>query len=65
MLGISIIVASIDRGIPLHKSLKNQRVKRHESFMKRQRIIAEGAVTEGDSSKTLDAVEEKLKKHKL
>lgn len=62
MLGISIIVASIDRGIPLHKSLKNQRVRRHESFMKRQRVIAEGAVTSSDSSKTIDAVEEKMKK---
>ncbi len=61
LLGISIIIASIDRGIPLHKSLKNQRVKRHESFMRRQRIVAEGAVTNGDASKTLDKVEEKMK----
>lgn len=62
MLGISIIIASIDRGIPLHKSLKNQRVRRHDSFMKRQRIFAEGSVTSGDASNTIDAVEEKLKK---
>lgn len=61
LLGISIIIASIDRGIPLHKSLKNQRVKRHESFMRRQRIVAEGAVTNRDASKTLDKVEEKMK----
>ena len=47
MLGTSIIIASIDRGFPLHKSLKNQRVKRHEGFMKRQRIIAEGQVSQG------------------
>jgi len=64
MLAISIIVASIDRGIPLHRSLKNQRVKRHESFMKRQRVISEGPITEGDSAKTLSLVEEKLKKLK-
>lgn len=62
MLGISIIVASIDRGFPLHKSLTKQRVKRHESFMRRQRVIAEGTITEGDSTKTLAQVEEKLKK---
>lgn len=60
MLGVSIIIASIDRGIPLHKSLKNQRVKRHTSFMKRQRIIAEGLPTE-KSENTLTAVEQKLK----
>ncbi|MBD8025263.1 cytochrome c biogenesis protein ResB [Ureibacillus sp. Re31] len=61
MLAISIIVASIDRGLPLHRSLKNQRVKRHTSFMKRQRIVAEGPVTEGDPSKTLNLIEEKMK----
>lgn len=57
MLGISIIVASIDRGVPLHKSLTKQRVKRHASFMKRQRVIAEGQASE----ETLNLVEEKMK----
>lgn len=64
MLAISIIVASIDRGIPLHRSLKNQRVKRHASFMKRQRVIAEGSITEGNQAQTLNLVEEKMKKLK-
>ncbi len=59
MLGISIIVASIDRGIPLHKSLTNQRVKRHESFMKRQRIVAEGEVA--NSEQTLAVIEKEMK----
>ncbi|MFC5559615.1 cytochrome c biogenesis protein ResB [Ureibacillus thermophilus] len=62
LLAISIIVASLDRGIPLYKSLKNQRVKRHESFMKKQRIVAHGPVTEGDPSKTLELVAEKMAK---
>lgn len=60
MLGISIIVASIDRGLPLHKSLTTQRVKRHVSFMKRQRIVAEG-VPSAEGEDTLALVEEKLK----
>ena len=60
LLGVSIIIASIDRGVPLHKSLKNQRVKRHENFMKRQRVIAEGKTTV-EQANTLDLVEEKLK----
>lgn len=64
MLGISIIVASLDRGLPLHRSLKNQRVKRHSSFMKRQRVVAEGPVGEGTKGKTLDLVEEKMKELK-
>lgn len=62
MLAISIVVASIDRGFPLHRSLKNQRVKRHESFMKRQRIVAEGPVADGaDPAKTLNLIEDKMK----
>src|SRR5690606_39591921 len=54
---------SIDRGIPLHKSLKNQRVKRHTNFMKRQRIIGEGKPTE-TPEQTLQLVEQSLKKLK-
>lgn len=60
MLGVSIIIASIDRGFPLHKSLTNQRVKRHMNFMKRQRVVANGAVTE-HQEQTLELVEQKLK----
>lgn len=60
MLGVSIIIASIDRGFPLHKSLKNQRVKRHINFMKRQRLVANGVAT-GQQEQTLELVEQKLK----
>ncbi|PCD83910.1 cytochrome C biogenesis protein [Lysinibacillus fusiformis] len=59
MLAVSIIIASLDRGIPLYKSLKNQRVKRHESFMKRQRIFGEGQIT-ADAEETLDKVAQKM-----
>lgn len=41
MLAASIIVASIDRGVPLFKALYNQRVKKHPNFMKRQRFTTE------------------------
>lgn len=63
MLAVSIIIASLDRGLPLYKSLKNQRVKRHESFMKRQRIVAEGQVS-ASPDETLDKVEKKMKEMK-
>lgn len=58
LLAVSIIVASIDRGLPLHKNLKNQRVKRHANFMKRQRVIANGEASKGQP---LDAAEQQLK----
>ncbi|WP_211654378.1 cytochrome c biogenesis protein ResB [Planococcus alpniumensis] len=56
MLAISLIIASLDRFVPLYRSLKNQRVLRHSSFMRKQRILAEGP---GDPD-TLKKAEEKL-----
>lgn len=38
MLALSIIAASIDRGVPLFKTLYKQRAKKHDSFFKRQRL---------------------------
>ena len=58
MLGISLIVASLDRFVPLYKSLKNQRTKRHESFMKRQRLFGQGENILGEDALTKS--EEKL-----
>ncbi|MGG0667051.1 cytochrome c biogenesis protein ResB [Lederbergia citrisecunda] len=59
MLGASIIIASVDRVFPLYKSLKKQRTKRHTSFLKKQRIYAEGEVA--DSNSSLAKAEKKLK----
>ena len=56
MLAISLIIASLDRFVPLYKSLKNQRVLRHPSFMEKQRIYAEGLGSED----TLKKAETKL-----
>jgi cytochrome c biogenesis protein len=39
-LGISLVIASLDRVVPLYRSLKKQRVSRHESFLKRQRMFS-------------------------
>ena len=60
MLAISLIVASLDRFVPLYRSLKNQRVLRHISFMNKQRIYGEGPAKED----TLQKAEVKLKQLK-
>ncbi|MDN3016659.1 cytochrome c biogenesis protein ResB [Paenibacillus sp. BSR1-1] len=39
MIGISLVICSLDRVIPLYKALKAQRVTRHEGFLKRQRVF--------------------------
>ncbi|QDI91400.1 cytochrome C biogenesis protein [Salicibibacter halophilus] len=59
-LGISIIIASIDRFFPLYKALKSQRVTRHKSFMKRQRIFGTSRVEDVDN--TFQAAQDVLKK---
>lgn len=38
LVAFSIITSSIDRGLPLHKSLIKQRTKKHITFFKRQRL---------------------------
>lgn len=42
--GLSLIIASLDRVVPLYRSLKKQRVIRHPSFLKRQRIFGKSRV---------------------
>ncbi|AXF56810.1 cytochrome c biogenesis protein ResB [Salicibibacter kimchii] len=59
-LGVSIIIASIDRFFPLYKALKSQRVTRHKSFMKRQRIF--GTTRVEDVDQTFQAAQDLLKK---
>ncbi|ULG71045.1 cytochrome c biogenesis protein ResB [Macrococcus brunensis] len=41
LVAFSIIAASIDRGVPLFKSLRNQATRKHPSFLKRQRLTGE------------------------
>lgn len=52
LLGTSIIVASIDRVVPLHRALKNQRVTRHETFLKRQRVYGTTVIKNQDDEMT-------------
>ena len=58
-LATSIIIASLDRFIPLYRSLKNQRVIRHDSFLKRQRIF--GVTKTTDVDEILKKAKEELK----
>jgi cytochrome c biogenesis protein len=48
LIGVSLVICSLDRVIPLHRALKNQRVTRHESFMRRQRLFSQGKVENVD-----------------
>ncbi|WP_066193139.1 MULTISPECIES: cytochrome c biogenesis protein ResB [Gracilibacillus] len=43
LIGMSIFIVSIDRGVPLYRALKHQAVKRHPKFLKRQKLYGEYA----------------------
>ncbi|KMK76495.1 cytochrome c biogenesis protein ResB [Alkalihalobacillus pseudalcaliphilus] len=47
-LGVSLIIASLDRGVPLYRALKKQRITRHKNFMKRQRVFGSSQVPDYD-----------------
>ena len=59
MLGTSLLIASIDRFFPLYRSLKNQRVVRHDSFMQRQRVY--GITKWKEEEVDLEQLKQKLK----
>ncbi|MEO2074298.1 MAG: cytochrome c biogenesis protein ResB [Bacillus sp. (in: firmicutes)] len=58
MIGISLVICSLDRVVPLYKALKAQRVTRHEGFLKRQRVFG---VNEHIDSNDLSTIKKHLK----
>ncbi|MFE8695607.1 cytochrome c biogenesis protein ResB [Cytobacillus sp. FJAT-53684] len=58
-IGISLVICSLDRVVPLWRALKAQRVTRHEGFLKRQRVFG---VSEGSNlDESYSKVKERLK----
>jgi cytochrome c biogenesis protein len=61
LIGVSLVICSIDRFVPLYKALKRQKAKRHSTFLKRQRLFSE---TETINENDLETVKERLKKQR-
>ena len=59
LIGVSLVICSIDRFVPLHRALKMQKPKRHYTFLSRQRLFSE---TEHVSEKDTQETVQKLKK---
>lgn len=62
LIGVSLVICSIDRFVPLHKALKMQKAKRHETFINRQRLYSE--TEEGVSDEDIEQVKENLKRQR-
>lgn len=61
LIGVSLVIASLDRFVPLFKALRNQKAKRHVNFLTRQRLFSE---TESASAEELNTIKENLKKQR-
>lgn len=60
MIGISLVVCSLDRVVPLYKALKNQRVVKNIAFIKRQRASRTLPLTAEEKGETLDRLADGL-----
>jgi cytochrome c biogenesis protein len=61
-IGVSLVICSLDRVIPLYRALKNQGVTRHEAFLRRQRLFSASKVDNYD--KLLDDIKKKLEQRR-
>jgi len=46
MIGTSLVICSIDRVLPLYRALNKQQIRKHHSFLKRQKATYSGQLTE-------------------
>ncbi|WP_248925380.1 cytochrome c biogenesis protein ResB [Paenibacillus hamazuiensis] len=65
MIGISLVVCSLDRVLPLYRALSKQQIRKHLSFILRQKISYSGELPESVSTEQwmTRAREELKKKH--
>ncbi|MFS0646105.1 cytochrome c biogenesis protein ResB [Siminovitchia sp. 179-K 8D1 HS] len=61
-IGVSLVICSLDRVVPLYRALNNQRVSRHEGFLKRQRLFNRGTVEHTETD--FKTIKKKLKQKK-
>ena len=60
-IGVSLVICSIDRVVPLYRALKNQRVTRHEGFLKRQRLYNRMSAVSDRADQDFEVVKQRLK----
>src|SRR5690606_37734818 len=59
LIGVSLVICSLDRFLPLYKALKIQKPKKHKTFLSRQRLYSE---SENVTDEELKLVKERLAK---
>lgn len=59
LIGVSLVICSLDRFVPLYRALNMQKAKRHEKFVNRQRLYSE---TKDVSQEDMATLKKHLKK---
>lgn len=59
LIGISLVICSLDRFVPLFRALRNQKAKRHATFLQRQRLFSQ---TDQVDEEDIDTIKQRLKK---
>ncbi|MGA8941528.1 MAG: cytochrome c biogenesis protein ResB [Thermoactinomyces sp.] len=62
LIGISLVVCSLDRAIPLYKALKNQQAVKNVQFIQRQRISHAERIPDGEEEQKIDQIAHELSK---
>jgi len=63
MIAVSLVICSLDRVLPLYKALTRQNVRKHHSFLIRQKVTYSGSVPTGmDDESWTDAMHKALRK---
>ncbi|PLT45608.1 cytochrome c biogenesis protein ResB [Paenibacillus sp. FSL W8-1187] len=63
LIGTSLVVCSLDRVLPLYRALNKQQIRKHESFLLRQRAAYRGDI-EGDPEAWIDRFEQAARKRR-
>jgi len=54
MIGTSLVICSLDRVLPLYRALSKQQIRKHLSFLRRQKVVYEGTVPMGEGQAASD-----------
>lgn len=60
MIGVSLVICSLDRIVPLYRALKNQKVKKNKKFMELQRVSSQLSLAGKEENETMNDIEKKL-----
>ncbi|MGZ9586872.1 cytochrome c biogenesis protein ResB [Paenibacillus marinisediminis] len=61
MIGASLVICSLDRVLPLYRALHKQHVRKHDLFLRRQRIVVETELPT-EANAWLNTMEKSLRK---